>query len=319
LALIAQERDQPFTYDHGAITRGDRAQKEIALVFTGDTFADGGAHIRQVLVRQHVKASFFFTGNFYREPSFKTLIAGLRADGHYLGAHSDAHLLYCAWEKRDSLLVTQEQFTEDLAANYREMEKFGIAKTAARYFLPPYEWHNATISAWTQAWGLQLVNYTPGTRSPADYTYPEMQTRYVPSAKIYQSILSYEKSHAEGLNGFILLSHIGADPRRTDKFYFMLEELLRTLRGRGYRFKRIDELLERKKSNLFEAFGITNCDAKLKRRPAIVTHITCSIYTTDKITYRFTICSLIVFVILLLPLRSYPPTPPAAAAESPLC
>lgn len=244
--LPAQELGAPFTHDHGAIIRGDRTKKEIALVFTGDTFADGGAHIRRTLTRQRVKAAFFFTGNFYRNPDFKKLITGLRADGHYLGAHSDAHLLYCAWEKRDSLLVSQEQFTADLAANYREMEKFGIAKTAARYFLPPYEWYNDAISAWTQAEGLQLVNYTPGTRSHADYTYPEMQTRYVPSDKIYQSILSYEESHAEGMNGFILLSHIGVDPRRTDKFYFMLEKLLQTLRDKGYRFKRIDALLERK-------------------------------------------------------------------------
>jgi peptidoglycan/xylan/chitin deacetylase (PgdA/CDA1 family) len=242
--LPSQELDTHFTHDHGAIIRGDRTKKEIALVFTSDTFADGGAHIRQVLAQQQVKASFFFTGNFYRHRDFKTLIEGLIADGHYLGAHSDAHLLYCAWEKRDSLLVTREQFIADLAANYREMKKFWIAKSAAYYFLPPYEWHNATISAWTQAWGLQLVNYTPGTRSHADYTYPEMQTRYVPSAKIYQSILSCETSHAEGLNGFILLSHIGTDPRRTDKFYFRLEKLLRSLRARSYRFKRIDELLE---------------------------------------------------------------------------
>lgn len=246
LVFTAQELDAPFTYDHGGIIRGERTKKEIALVFTGDTFADGGTHIRQVLALQQIKASFFFTGNFYRNPDFKTLIEDLIADGHYLGAHSDAHLLYCAWENRDSLLVTPEQFTADLAANYREMEKFGIVKSAARYFMPPYEWYNASISAWTQAWELQLVNYTPGTRSHADYTYPEMQTRYVPSAKIYQSILTYETSQADGLNGFILLSHIGTDPRRTDKFYFRLEKLLPALRDKGYRFKRIDELFERK-------------------------------------------------------------------------
>lgn len=245
-SLTAQERDSSFAYDHGGIIRGDRTKKEIALVFTGDTFADGGTHIRQVLAAQQIKASFFFTGNFYRNSHFKTLIAGLMADGHYLGAHSDAHLLYCAWEKRDSLLVTQEHFIADLAANYREMQKFGIAKTEARFFMPPYEWYNAIISNWTQAWGLQLVNYTPGTRSPADYTYPEMQARYVPSAKIYQSILTYETSQAKGLNGFILLSHIGTDPRRTDKFHFWLEKLLLALRDKGYHFKRIDELLKRR-------------------------------------------------------------------------
>lgn len=232
-----------FTYDRGAIVRGQRTEKALALVFTGDEFADGGDHIRAVLARTRVPAAFFLTGNFYRHPAFRELIQQLLADGHYLGAHSDRHLLYCAWEKRDSLLVTREQFENDLITNYREMEKFGIAKTQANYFLPPYEWYNESISAWTAAWGLTLINYTPGTRSHADYTYPEMQARYLPSTAIYASIINYATQQPEGLNGFILLSHIGVDSRRTDKFYFQLESLIKTLRERGYIFKRIDALL----------------------------------------------------------------------------
>jgi len=246
-AILAVQIPEPeatrFTHDHGAIIRGEQTKKELALVFTGDEFADGGEHIRTVLARNRVQAAFFLTGNFYRHPAFQELIKNLLADGHYLGAHSDRHVLYCAWEKRDGLLVTREQFEADLAANYREMEKFGITKTQAKYFLPPYEWHNETVNAWTTAWGATLVNYTPGTRSHADYTYPEMQARYVPSAAIYESIINYEASRPEGLNGFILLSHIGVDPRRTDKFYFRLETLIQTLQTRGYLFKRIDELL----------------------------------------------------------------------------
>lgn len=243
---ISKQDEAGFTYDHGAIIRGERTKKELALVFTGDEFADGGAHIRNVLARHRVQASFFLTGNFYRHPAFRELIKRLLADGHYLGAHSDRHLLYCAWEKRDSLLVTREQFEADLAANYREMEKFGITKTQAPYFLPPYEWYNEAVSAWTTAWGLTLVNYTPGTRSNADYTYPE-QARYVPGATIYESIMNYEARQPDGLNGFILLSHIGVDPRRIDKFYLQLESLIQTLRARGYEFKRVDALLTRSK------------------------------------------------------------------------
>lgn len=240
---IAKQDEAAFTYDRGAIVRGARTQKKLALVFTGDEFADGGAHIQNVLARQRVRAAFFLTGNFYRRPAFHGLIRKLLADGHYLGAHSDRHLLYCAWEKRDSLLVTPQQFEADLAANYHEMKKFGIDKASAPYFLPPYEWYNETISAWTAAWGLTLVNYTPGTRSHADYTYPEMQARYVPSATIYESITNYESNQPEGLNGFILLIHLGVDPRRRDKFYLQLEPLIETLRDRGYEFKRIDTLL----------------------------------------------------------------------------
>ena len=67
LAAKEAESRQPskFSYNHGGIIRGDSTKKKIALVFTGDEFADGGNFIAQTLQQQQVKASFFFTGNFY--------------------------------------------------------------------------------------------------------------------------------------------------------------------------------------------------------------------------------------------------------------
>ena len=123
------------------------------------------------------------------------------------------------------------------------MQPFGVNKINAHYFLPPYEWYNDSITEWTRQLGLQLVNYTPGTRSTADYTYPEMGDRYVSSNDIFRSIIDYEKRSVSGLNGFILLMHIGTDPRRSDKFYFMLPDLIKRLKQQGYSFTTIDELL----------------------------------------------------------------------------
>lgn len=91
---------------------------------------------------------------------------------------------------------------------------------------------------------MTLINFTPGTRSNADYTTPDMGDRYVSSAAILQSILAHERQDPHGLNGFLLLIHIGTSPERTDKFYRSLEDLIVTLQERGYRFKRVDELLE---------------------------------------------------------------------------
>ncbi len=232
----------PCTYAHGAIIRGDSTQPSVCLVFTGDAFADGGDHIRAVLKRSQVPAAFFFTGNFYRNPAFAALIRGLRDDGHYLGAHSDRHLLYCSWEERDSLLLSRTAFIEDLAANYREMERYGIEKQDAPFFLPPYEWYNETIAQWTTDFGLQLVNFTPGTRSNADYTTPAM-VNYLDSETIYRSILEYEQKAPQGLNGFLLLIHIGTDPARTDKFYRKLEKLIRVLKEKEYVFSSLQGLL----------------------------------------------------------------------------
>ncbi|MEQ1796347.1 MAG: polysaccharide deacetylase family protein [Lacibacter sp.] len=214
------------------------------MVFTGHEFADGGEFIAQSLKQQNIKASFFFTGDFYRTASFKPIIQQLKKEGHYLGAHSDKHLLYADWNKRDSLLVTKEQIKKDLLQNYTEMKQFGISKSNAVLFLPPYEWYNDSIAAWTKELGLQLINYSPGTKSNADYTWPELKN-YQSSDTIYQSIIRYEQSHSAGLNGFILLVHIGTDPKRTDKFYLQLPKLLKELKRKGYQFKSVDELLNK--------------------------------------------------------------------------
>jgi endoglucanase len=228
----------------GGIIRTDRTQKLIHLVFTGHEFADGGEIIRSILKKHSIKASFFLTGDFYRNPQFADLISALRKDGHYLGAHSDKHLLYCSWEKRDSLLVTKETFCRDVLDNYSAMEPFGVKRTEARYFLPAFEWYNDTISAWTKELGLVLVNFTPGTYSNADWTHPELGNQYLSSDTIYARILRFEQSRPDGLNGFLLLTHIGTDPRRKDKFYNRLDELVMTLRNKGYRFALLNESID---------------------------------------------------------------------------
>ncbi len=230
-----------YTKEYGAINRGDIKEKQLAIVFTGDEFADGGQKIISALDKEKIKASFFLTGNFYRNTTFAPFIKTAKAKGHYLGAHSDQHLLYADWKKRDSLLVTEKQFKDDLAANYKAMEKFGIAQKSAKYFLPPYEWYNQTIANWTDDTGLKLINFTPGTRSAADYTYPELGKAYRTSDEIYQSIIDYEKQ--QSLNGFILLLHVGTDPRRKDKFYDKLPQLLQYLKQNGYKAVTVNELL----------------------------------------------------------------------------
>lgn len=240
-----------FTFNHGAIIRGDtntlplgeRRRGAIALVFTGHEFADGGTAVLQTLKQQQIKASFFFTGDFYRNKQFASIIKQLKRNGNYLGAHSNKHLLYADWSKRDSLLVTKQQFNKDLLQNYEVMKRFGISKSDATFFLPPYEWYNDSIAVWTKELGLQLINYSPGTKSAADYTWPALKN-YQSSENIFQSIINYEQTNPAGLKGFILLVHIGTDPKRTDKFYNRLPELIQVLQQKGYVFKRIDELLK---------------------------------------------------------------------------
>ncbi|MGB5028894.1 MAG: cellulase, partial [Chitinophagaceae bacterium] len=131
----------------------------------------------------------------------------------------------------------------DLQRNYSMMSRFGIREENAPFFLPPYEWYNDSIAVWTKKMDFQLINFTPGTLSHADYTTPA-DKNYRSSEDIYQSIIKYEQARPGGLNGFILLSHIGTDPKRTDKFYKRLPQLIKHLQAKGYQFQRVDELLK---------------------------------------------------------------------------
>ncbi len=242
---IAMNQDKTtVTLDRGAIVRGPRNEKKIALQFTGGNFADGGTIILDELKVRNAKASFFFIGDFYRKPDFKTLIERIKQEGHYLGPHSDEHPLYASWDDPPKLLITQQEFAADLDGNLKTMQDlFGITKDQALYFIPPYEHYTEEIADWTTSQGMILINLTRGTRSHTDYMEDD-DPKYVPSTDIVKSILDYEQKDPDGMNGFMLLMHIGAAPGRTrDHLYKHLGKLMDELSKRGYQFVRIDELL----------------------------------------------------------------------------
>lgn len=226
----------------GGIVRGPTHGRKIALVFTGHEYAEGATTILDALADHQARASFFLTGAFLRNPEFAAHVRRMVADGHYVGPHSDAHLLYCPWTGPKVTLVTRGQFTSDLERNIDALRPFGVPRQDVRYFLPAYEWYNAEIVEWSRALGLTLVNYTPGTRSNADYT-EEGTRQFVDSATILDSILRREREDPHGLNGFILLLHIGAGPKRADKFHRHFDALLDRLAARGYQFVTLDRLL----------------------------------------------------------------------------
>ena len=231
------------TVSHGAILRGDSSRKTVALVFTADEFGDGLPAITKALAKHHVPGSFFFTGRFYNNPTFQPAIKQLHRQHHYLGPHSDQHLLYADWTRRDSTLISADSFHTDLRHNLAALHALGIGTNGPKYFIPPYEWWNDTVATWARAAGWQLINFTPGIRTNADYTYPEMGKSYLSSEAILQSLKQYQFTRPAGLNGSIILIHAGTDPRRKDKLYNHLDELITWLQSNGYQCISIPQLL----------------------------------------------------------------------------
>ena len=223
---------------YGALVRKNTEKKTICLLFSADEHADGMEHVLSTLSKKKVKASFFLTGKFLRNPDFSKYIKRMVAEKHYIGPHSDRHLLYAPWEKRDSLLIDRETFEKDLEQNYRELSGFEIKAEPGGAFLAPFEWYNADIASWTANLGFQLINFTPGIGTQADYTTPDMKN-YKSSQSLMEGLIKFEKQDNSGLNGALILIHPGTHPDRTDKFYLRLGELIDYLKKKGYAFEKI--------------------------------------------------------------------------------
>ena len=236
-------KSHAWTIVEGGITRGDLSNKQLALIFTGGDFGEGTEHILTVLSRQNIHAGFFVTGDFLRKPELAALVKRAIADGHYVGPHSDKHPLYCPWEDRSKTLVTRDDFTTDLQKNIDDLRALGALQDRSKpvYFIPPYEWYNADQSRWARDMNVLLFNFSPGSGSNRDWA-PEDHKSFVPSQQIIDDILKYEQKDEHGLNGFLLLLHLGS--QRKDKTFLLLEPMLAELKKRGYSFVRIDRLLE---------------------------------------------------------------------------
>ncbi len=238
---VPDVKTKPWTITEGGVTRGDKSKKQLALIFTGGDFGEGADHILDTLKARKIKASFFVTGDYLRHQELQAGVKRMVAEGHYLGPHSDTHPLYCPWEDRTKTLVTVEFFKSDLQKNIDDLRKFGALPDGKLvYFIPPYEWYNQDQSRWSREMGVLLFNFTPGSGSNRDWA-PEDHKSFVPSQKIMEDILAYEKKDPHGLNGFLLLLHVGS--QRKDKTFLLLDPTLKELEARGYSFARVDELL----------------------------------------------------------------------------
>ena len=222
------------TDTQGATVKINSGRKVIHLIFSADIAFEGGEFILQTLNKNNVKASFFLTGNCLRKKSLEPLIRKIIKQGHYVGGHSDNHLLYASWDNRQQSLVTPDSLIADLRQNRIELEKYGINTSESRYFLPPYEYYNKENIRLLRSMGQIPVNYTPGIRTPADYTTPDMPN-YKSSQELIDQLFTFEKEHS--LNGAIILIHPGTDASRTDKLYLRLDEIIKNLKKKGYVFE----------------------------------------------------------------------------------
>lgn len=233
----------PYYQLDGAIRRSGVNRKALSLIFTGGETCNCNSAVTNALDQFSVPAAMFLTGDYLRNPENHSFLRHWHSQGHYLGPHSDTHLLYATWDLPPCPLVSREEVLADLEQNLLTLTCVGLTAPEPRLFLPPYEHTTTEISRWISDSGWTVINYTPGCRTHADYLGQD-HPQFSPADELLQGLLDYEKSDPHGLAGFMLLSHLGTLPSRTADFFAdLLPELISQLHHRGYQFLSLPDLL----------------------------------------------------------------------------
>lgn len=207
-------------------------------VFSADSAFEGAPEALDAMAARGIKGSFFFTGNFLKDPANAPIIRRVIREGHYVGPHSNRHLLYADWDKERTPLVESDSLLEDMRLNLAELARAGVDTSGVRYIMPPFEWiHRSQTQLLSDSLGLKVINPTPGLEVYRDYTTPDM-SYYWSSDSLLRQMYRFERE--QGLGGAVFIMHLGTHPLRTDKFYRHLPEILDSLTALGYQFRRLN-------------------------------------------------------------------------------
>lgn len=218
-----------------ATVRMDTTEHAVFFVFSADSMFEGADTALRAMADRGIRASFFFTGNFLRMPQNNPVLRRIIDEGHYVGPHSDGHILLADWKRNRPSLVDADSLKRDMHRNLAMLAAHGVDTSAVHTVMPPYEWCNAShVQAYADL-GLLTVNPTPEIETYRDYTTPDM-SEYRTAESLQKQLFDVDDSR--GLNGAIIIIHLGTQNARPDKLYNRLPAILDTLSSRGYSFDR---------------------------------------------------------------------------------
>ncbi|OGJ84524.1 MAG: hypothetical protein A2268_11060 [Candidatus Raymondbacteria bacterium RifOxyA12_full_50_37] len=247
---IDYEKPQNFVpndYPRGLnFTRGSETRKWAALTFDGGAHAVEAAYILDTLKNRGVLATFFLAGTFIDK--FPALVHRIAAEGHVLGNHTDRHSHLTTLET-DGLQNTLPQVTREflvgqLHAVEQKYKRLGI--DIPRLWRAPYGEQNRTINAWAESAGYRHIGWTMGTSwrtnlDTNDWIVHPGDRGYFSPDQVIEKITHFGVGTAYGLNGGIILMHIGTI-RQGQKMYTRLGALIDTLRASGYELVTINDM-----------------------------------------------------------------------------
>jgi len=240
----------PTTYLTKDLNRGNMARKQVALTFDGGSTDNATQPILDILKASNLQVTVFLTGSFIQK--FPEMTRRIVQEGHEIGNHTwnHPHLTTYAADKQNMVLpnVTRE-FLHDQLLRTANLFAETTGVKMAPFWRAPYGEHNLEIRQWAAELGYRHVGWTKGRNwqeslDTMDWVADTTSKAYHTSEEILLHLLNMAAEETSGLNGGIILTHLGSHRQDGDHFYTVLPRLIRGLREKNYILVKISELAE---------------------------------------------------------------------------
>ena len=187
-------------------------KKQIALTFDGAWGNEDTATLLDILERQGVTATFFFTGGWIS--NFPDDVKTILEKGHEVGNHSENH--------KQMSKLSKEQCKEEIQIVHDKVKELtGLEMTV---FRPPFGDYNDTVIQAANELGYHVIQWDVDSLDWKDYG--------------CESIIHTVTNHKHLGNGSIILMHNGAKYTKD-----ALEKMITKLKEQGYEFVKVSELI----------------------------------------------------------------------------
>jgi peptidoglycan/xylan/chitin deacetylase (PgdA/CDA1 family) len=228
--------------------RGSLRKKVLALTFDGGSENNVSAEILDILRQAGIRCTFFLTGKFVER--YPQTVRQIVEEGHEVGNHTYSHphlTEYAASGRQVTKTGVDREFVQSQLKKMEEVFRELTGRDVVRLWRPPFGEHNREIRSWAAELGYRTVGWTVESQNgenfdTRDWVADPESENYLSAEEIRDMILKAADAVPNGLNGAIILMHLGSH-RSSDFPHRKLPEIIEKLRKRGYRFVTVSELI----------------------------------------------------------------------------
>lgn len=241
--LQLEYRSQTVELLRRSLHRGDPGRKMVALTFDAGSDNNHTHEILAILNEYQLKCTLFLTGKFMER--YPEIVQEIVANGHEVANHTYSHPHLTSYSENRQHQLRPGVSREFVQKQLYKADSVFYALTGSRlkpYWRAPFGEYNEQILTWAAEMGYLHVHWT-GNFDTHDWVTDETSELYHTPQEIFEQVLKLEKESARGLNGVIILMHLGSQ-RQENHIFEILPHLIQEIRSRGYTFCTISELLQ---------------------------------------------------------------------------